>query len=92
MQNLEQTGRHVGRIGVAVDQIWLEVAQKVASFPQASQKAGLCPAHVEVDRFEGGGPLFGLAASEHEQRDRMAARRHALRQRQRLPFRSADTQ
>ncbi len=92
INNLEQTGRHVGRVSVAVDQIGLEVAQKAAGFRQAGQDAGRIPAHVEADQIERRGPLFGLAAAEHEQRNRMAARRHALCQRQRLPFRSADAQ
>jgi hypothetical protein len=77
---------------MAVDQIRPEFAQKSAGFGHACQDAHRIPAHVEAKPIKRSGPLLRMAASKHNQRNRMAARCHALCQRQRLPFRSADAQ
>jgi hypothetical protein len=75
-----------------MDQLRLQDAQNAAGLDEAGQKARRILVRIETYEIEGGGPLMRLAASKDDERDRMTARRHALSQSHRLPFRSADTQ
>ena len=78
--------------GMAVQQVGLKAAQKTVGLGQTGEKAGGSLAHLQTNQVERCGPLLGLAGPEHHQRNRVAARGHALGQRHHLPFRPAHAQ
>jgi len=51
---IQQPGRHVGWIGVAVNQLRLEDAEKAARLHETAEKADRILAYIEADGIEGG--------------------------------------